>query len=64
MKIIAYISKQGVRYDATKYNNHGLVGVHRGMMDLPKEGYPYTCEMRRVRNDGVHAVVRHGAHVR
>jgi hypothetical protein len=46
MKIIAYISKQGVRYDATKYNNHGLVGVHRGMMDLPKEGYPYTCEMR------------------
>ena len=46
MKIVAYISKQGVRYDAAKYNNHGLGGVHRGMMDLPKAGYPYIGEMR------------------
>ena len=45
MKIIAYISKDGIRYCAKQYKNHGYGGIHREMKDLPKEGYPYICEM-------------------
>lgn len=46
-RITTYISKQGIRYDASEYVNHGYGGIHRGMKDLPADGYPYRVEFLR-----------------
>lgn len=45
-RIKAYIhARTGEEFSAERYVNHGYGGTYRGMIDLPKDGYPYRVVM-------------------
>jgi hypothetical protein len=45
IKPLYFVSiKTGNKFDFYTYSNHGLGGVYRGKIDLPKNEYPYIVE--------------------
>ena len=43
-KVTHWIGKDGSLYSKKEYDNHGKGGILNGMIDLPKDNYPYTLK--------------------